>query len=239
MEQKPKIINVILVSRSGDSKDAYINDLNRLGLQIDHVEIPSEILERCRIKKYSGIFVDLITLIKIGSREKRILDDISRHFPVMYIRVDPSDNSVVGLFPGQSVPGKDALPNFIQATCKTFNASKIRVDKRVNKILNVIYFPERNSSTDNTIRVNTVNITARGCFITPITHLNRHDICLIQIKELSDTSLIECTVKWIQQWGTENKFPGMGVAFEKIAINQHKQIREYITPSDTPGIAKE
>ncbi|MFH1075305.1 MAG: hypothetical protein V1753_00425, partial [Pseudomonadota bacterium] len=89
MEQNPKILNVILVAMSGKNKESYINELNRLGAQTDYVEKPSEILERCRIKKYSCIFVDLITLIKIGSREKQTLDDIIRHFPVMYIRVDP------------------------------------------------------------------------------------------------------------------------------------------------------
>ncbi|MBW2646828.1 MAG: PilZ domain-containing protein [Deltaproteobacteria bacterium] len=220
--------NLILIAEPGESKERYLKELQRFNAVVDCVQGPNELFQKCRRKKYSGILVDLKTMIKTSDSKKQLIDKLSIRLPIIRLRINPSTNSIVGLFPGQDVPGDDALRFFIEK-CKGFKPSRIRIDRRINKILNVVIFQDNELDEEKGIRANIIDISFRGCFINTLHPLNSNERIWIRIKELKDTSPIQCEIRWAQHWGEEDCLPGVGALFTQIKDEQIKDLQQYVS----------
>ncbi len=220
--------NLILIAEPGERRKRYLKELQKFNAVIDCVQGPNEVFQKCRRKKYSGILVDLKTMIRTSDSKKQLIDKLSIRLPAIRLRINPSTNSVVGLFPGQDVPGDDSLQVFI-AKCKELKPSRIRIDRRINKILNVIIFQDNEFDEEKGIRANIIDISFRGCFINTLHPLNSNERIWIRIKELEDTSPIQCEIRWVQHWGEQDRLPGVGALFTQIKDEQLKDLQQYVS----------
>jgi hypothetical protein len=220
--------NLILIAEPGERKERYLKELQKFNAAIDCVQGPNELFQKCRRKMYSGILVDLKTMIKTSDSKKQLLDKLSIRLPIIRLRINPSTNSVVGLFPGQDVPGDDALRFFIEK-CRELKPSRIRIDQRTNKVLNVVIFQDNEFDEEKGIRANIIDISFRGCFINTLNPFNSNERIWIRIKELKDTSPIQCEIRWAQHWGEEDRLPGFGALFTQIKDEQLKDLHQYVS----------
>ncbi len=219
-------LNLILIVKQEEGRERYLKELQNFNAAVDCVQGPDEVFQKCRRKKYSGILIDLKTMIGAPDSKKQLIDKLSTRLPTIRLRINPSTDSVIGLFLGQNVPGEDALRVFIEKKCKELTPSKIRIDRRTSKILNVLIFQGDEFNEEKGIRANILDISLRGSFINTLHPIKRKERFWIRIKELEDTSPIQCETRWIQRWGEKDHLPGVGVLFTQITNEQIQDIQQ-------------
>lgn len=216
-------IRVILVSREGHAKQAYLNAIKPLGIQIDTVSTFTELHSALAENLYSGVMVDLVTKIKGSREEKGLIHQILELYPVLQLKWEDKTGLIQTLCLGQS-KGSGTLKDFIYEECGSFTARAISSTPRRDIHFNVILSRNANFSQNSIEKTVTVNISKEGCFIYSVGKWERTFNCWMKIKELNDDTPILGEVKWAIPWGKVMKFPGIGIKFENIRKNQLEEI---------------
>lgn len=216
-------IRVILVSREGHEKQAYLNAIKPLGIQIDTVSTFTELHRALADNLYNGVMVDLVTKIKGSREEKELIHRVLELYPVLQLKWEDETKLIRTLYLGQS-KGSGTLEDFIYEECGSFTARTIRISPRRDINFNVILSRNANFSQNSIEKTVTVNVSEEGSFIYSVGKWEGTFNCWMKIKELNDDTPIRGEVKWAIPWGKAMKFPGIGIKFKNIRKNQFEEI---------------
>lgn len=158
---------------------------------------------------YSGILVDLPSIIKSKGEEKIVAYTLANFFPTLRVR------TMGGMLIPMSMPGSakqdKSLDDFLSKTCSEFAPRKLRVYRRHPICLSTLacYNGEE-------IRGFTLNVSWEGMFIVD---LQAERYCLgapvtILIPEFSCN--IPAKVCRIKPWGIQRHAPGIGILFSNM-----------------------
>lgn len=157
---------------------------------------------------YSGILVDLPSIIKAKGEEKIVAYTLTNFFPTLRVRALGSV-LVPMTMPGSAKQDKN-LSDFLNSTCKAFSPRKLRAFRRHMACLSTIV-----KYKGEEFRGFTLDIGWGGAFIVDVAAEKfsaRADI-IIFLPEFSYE--IEATICWIRPWG-KRYAPGVGVSFSKL-----------------------
>lgn len=220
--------NYILVAEPGQRRERYLKAISDFDVAVDCVDLPGDVFEKCCGKEYSGLLLDFVTMMKSHGSKKLQVEELATRLPSIRLHVDSKRNCVVGLLYGQTVTGDGVLRVFVEK-CSEFNASKIRLSERIEKIFSVLLFQDNDLSKHKGLRANTTNISCDGAFITTLHPISKKDRIWAQIQEFEDNSPIPCEVCWVQPWGVENRLPGVGVLLVETSQQQQKELKYYVS----------
>lgn len=156
--------------------------------------------------RFSGVLVDLVTMVKAKEEEKLIAHTLTELYPTLRVK-SMGSLLIPMIMPGNAQQDK-SLNDFFSKTCAGFTARTLRHSRRRDICLPVLIGTERSA---------TLNLSWDGAFIVAMTP-ERYSVG----ERLAMTLMVEghglnvdVTVKRLQPWG-ERRLPGMGVAFENL-----------------------
>ena len=106
---------VILLSDDGHARQAYLNAIRTLGVQVDTVSSFRDLRKAMTHTPYHGVMIDLITKIKAPSDEKEIAYEMLEIFPVVQLKWEVQAGLIRTLYFGQSKGGRNIRGVYLQA----------------------------------------------------------------------------------------------------------------------------
>ncbi len=183
-------------------------------------------------KQYSGIIVDLHTIIISSYREKEFFYSLSKGIPILTIDSGEEDFKMGFYLKGKYIIDKPQATNlidyFIYEICAKNAPRKIRRYSRKEIYLNVILSTNNGGEKK---RTNLLNLSEGGCFIIAPNSKEEYKSKNIEfiINDLEDKTPIIGEIKWVIRWGEIfSKLPGYAVEFKKISKNQKSEITNII-----------
>lgn len=223
-----KNIRVLLISENGLAQQAYLDELYKLGAEVDCIESPDQMHDRLCDIPYNGLLVDVPTMIRSDSGNKSRVTRIMDRYPVLRLLYNPEQGGIRGLSQGSTVRDNRTLESFVLNECLTFPARSIRRVGRSDLVLNVLLAQNREQFGKDDERTVTVNVSEQGCFVYSTRLWEEIEPAWIVVNELDDQSPIELKVHWARTWGKTNRLPGIGTSYVRIADNQLEQIRNLL-----------
>lgn len=155
---------------------------------------------------YSGMLVDLPSMVKSKGEEKIVAYTLANFFPILRVR------TMGGMLVPMAMPGSakqdKSLDDFLHKTCIAFAARPLRAYRRhpVN-LATMIH------SKNEDFRGFTLNISWGGLFVVDVNAEKFHigDIVTILFPEFGAT--ITAVVRRIIPWGTQRYVPGIGLSY--------------------------
>ena len=170
---------------------------------------------------YSGILVDLPSIIKSKGEEKIVAYTLANFFPTLRVRT-MGGMLIPMAMPGSAKQDKN-LDDFLSKTCSTFEPRKLRLFRRHSICLTTLI-----NYNGNEIRGFTLNVSWGGMFIVDLQaeRFRLGDTVSILIPEFDCNIVAEvCRIK---PWGIQRHTPGIGLRFSSL-----DQIAESVIASIT------
>jgi hypothetical protein len=217
-------VKVILVcQKEGNARQAYINALKPLGVQVDTVPSLSKLYKMLTENLYNGVMVDFKTKVKASSGEKELIHNVLEQFPVAQLNFEEKTGKIRSLHYGRA-SNSETLEAFIKEECRLFIARPIRSSHRKKAHFNVLLSKTGDFSEKDIDLTVTINVSEGGCFLYSVDDLQNGAKVMMVLKELEDQKPIIGEVKWKIRWGEAMQIPGIGVKFEDINEGQFAEI---------------
>jgi Tfp pilus assembly protein PilZ len=219
-------IKVLLLSGEGKAKQAYLDTIKHLDIDVDTVSSITELYKTMINKPCHGVMIDLPTKIKASRDEKALVHEVLNKFPVINLRWENETGTIKTLYHSKIQSG-GTIKDFINQECRSFNPRTIRSSVRKNINFNVMLTKSDNFKEENMERTITIDVSKGGCFIYSPKKWERHSDVLLIIKELEDHTPIRGKVIWGIAWGEAMRIPGIGVMFKEIKSSQLENISDH------------
>jgi hypothetical protein len=157
---------------------------------------------------YSGILVDLPSIVKSKGEEKIVAYTLANFFPTLRVRTLGSV-LVPMTMPGSAKQDKN-LNDFLSLTCPAFDPRKLRAFRRHPACLATIV-----KQNEVEYRGFTLNLAWGGAFIVDVSaekFSGKNEITVF-LPEFG--FVIDATIRWIKPWG-ERFAPGIGISFNNL-----------------------
>ena len=169
---------------------------------------------------YSGILVDLTSIIKAKGEEKLVACSLVNFYPVL--RVKAIGSMLLPMAMAGDAKQASSLADFINKSCTVFTPRRLRTHRRKNVYLPVMISCKEDS--ESVSRNFAFNISWGGLFV-----VDMHPERFSTGDELSlffpDQTLgIKAIVIHIQAWGSCSSPPGIGVKFKSIDESLEKKL---------------
>lgn len=217
-------VKLMLVSMPGKTRKAYIEALDRIGVDYDVVDNFSQIKDEYNAVKYNGFLIDVATIVRSGSREKVEANHLIERFPVLRINYHASRGDIRGLPFGKFSGEGSTIEQFINSECASFPPRSLRGSKRISKILNVLVLRSVSQPRGTAERSVTINLSADSAFLYSVSKWNEGDRVWLIIKELSDHQPISAVIQRVVPWGMKNRYPGIAVRFLEMSDKQSDEL---------------
>lgn len=217
-------IRLILISQDGPARRAYLEALNKTGVEVDVVSSFGEIYKLLSENQYNGVMVDFRTKMRSSGREMDTAIKILEQVPFVNLKYEEDTGTIKSLSYGQT--GSHTLEEFIDRECRSFSARRIRINERKDVHFNIVLSSASDLSEKADERAVTINVSNGGCLIYSTGNWEVSEKVMIVIKELEDKRPITCEVRWKRTWGEEMQVPGIGVKFEDISEGQLREFCE-------------
>ena len=197
---------ILVVSYVDETRDALISTLNKNGVRSVSCASFCEAENLALKDLYSGLLVDLPSIIKSKGEEKIVAYTLANFFPTLRVR------TMGGMLIPMAMPGSakqdKSLDDFLSKTCCLYEPRKLRVFRRHPICLSTLV-----TYKGDEFRGFTLNISWGGMFIVDL-HAERFTVgepLSILIPEFGCT--ISAEVSRIKLWGIQRHPPGLGVVF--------------------------
>lgn len=204
----------------------YLDQVRRVVGEPVIVGTVSELFSCMVREQFSGILLDVPTLVRASTGEKASLYDLLNVFPVLRVKWDPRAATVRALFYDRLPKPGAGLEDFVRSQCAAFAPRSIRRGERIPLHCNVMVSNSRDFPPSSLIRTVTLNVSAGGCFLIGAGPWARGRRLWLRIVELEDQSPIEVEIRWGKEWGESLGIPGAGVRFLSIAPQQLDRLTE-------------
>jgi hypothetical protein len=187
--------------------------------------------EECSGKKYTGIIIDIYTIVSASTEEKGFFFSLQKGLPVMQMKHGFQPMEVSGFVDPKKageLSGIELVENFIHSNCMKTQPRGIRIFERKKVLLKIQFLL---SKKDLPFNSELLDISQDGCFIMVPHGVNvqNENRVWITINDLKDHDLITCTVKWKKtQMANDKLMVGLGTQFEKISKKQKMEILEIL-----------
>lgn len=218
---------ILLVAENGPARDAYTDVLHSLDVCVDCIASPDEMTETLADSSFSGLLVDIPTMIRCESSNKNRITHIMDRFPVLRLMYNPEMGGIRGLAQGGTVKDNRNLADFVLHECVPFMPRSIRVAERKDVVFNVKLFAELDREDQAELTV-TVNVSEHGCFVYSVHDWDMDSPAWMIVDEFEDKSPIEMKVCWLRKWGQAMALPGIGTRFESMSAHQYVQLHSYL-----------
>jgi hypothetical protein len=213
-------IRVLLFVEEGRARQKYLEALSGCGARVFVTSSYSDLSEEICNQTYHGVLLDLPTKMKAIKDDKAYVYRLVEKFPVAHLQVDEKSGDVRCFHAQQKSRG--TLFDFIDNQCRMFRPSKIRADARKEIFLPVLIYKYREDKRPE--RSITRDISSGGCFIFSTRRWKTGHFIWIQVKDLSDTSLIHAQIRAVVKWGETRQVPGIGVQFIDLSQSQAEEL---------------
>ncbi len=219
---------VLLIAESGLARAAYVETLRDMDVEVDCIGSPDEMTGALIDAPYSGLLIDVPTMIRCDSTDKNRITRVMDRFPVLRLMYNPKFGGIRGLAQGGTVRDNRDLGEFVISECVPFHPRSIRISQRHELIFNVMLMNDlRHVSTEGE-RTVTVNVSEHGCFVYSVDDWKVDSLAWLVVTELDDPTPIELKVRWQRGWGGAMRLPGIGASFESMTTRQYIQLHSFL-----------
>jgi hypothetical protein len=212
-------MKLILVCKEGAALQAYLHYIKALGVELDVVSSFYEAIQMMIGNPYQGLFIDLITQMKMSVEEKNVSKEILRVFPTLYLKWYANSGSIFPIFPDKTI-AYGSLEKFINIECQSFTARTVRLNTREMVHFNVLLSSDESMYEKFLERTVTINISKNGCFLFSGRDWSGYSTAWFIIVELQDKTPIEGNIHWSVEWGNQMTISGIGIGFKYISQHQ-------------------
>ncbi|WP_031483509.1 hypothetical protein [Maridesulfovibrio frigidus] len=220
-------VRILLVCMEGASLNAYIKELDSLGVAYDVVPSFGDTYKHKKTK-YNGFLFDVATVVRAKPKEKIEANRFVERFPVLRINYLLSGNVIRGIPIGQFSGESNELVYFITHVCANFPARSLRGSKSSSRVLNVLLRRELGPDKIRIEKSVTFDISEEGGFFFSVKRWEEGEPLSVVVKELADMTPILSVVQRVQIWGKTDKIPGIEVKFLTMTEAQADQIEELL-----------
>lgn len=218
---------ILMVVREPEARSAYEEILERVGIRYHTARDFNEALGMTIDAPYSGLLVDILTLVRCTKEEKTIAYDCINFYPTLRIKWDSRQHSVA-LGPQENPPTAGdtatALARFVHDRCSTFPARSLRRFARKDSYLSLLLQADAPSASP--LKTFTVNISQGGAFVHTTTSFVKKDRVRLILPELAEEPPILAGVCWSIPWGGCRSIPGVGVMFDGLTPRQADWLKQ-------------
>ncbi|WP_243311813.1 hypothetical protein [Fundidesulfovibrio agrisoli] len=218
-------IRVLLVCEEGPARRAYLLALEGPDLRVDVADSPRSVKERIQTVAYQGVVVDMHTLMRDRTYDKRELFRLEERFPVVRVRLDPATGEIAGVSCGEAIRGKAGLREFIVSQCGCARSAAAHLAEGVPLNLAVMICPARSSLEEKCGKSVTLRMALAGCSVFAPAPPEEGALLWLIFPDLSDRTPIPSRVVWRVPWGGKRAAPGMGLTFTSLT---QAQLREFL-----------
>lgn len=220
---------LLLVARPGEARDAYVAELERLGVQFDLASSFGEVPRLACEKPYNGLLIDLLTLVRTCSEDKNIAYECINFYPSTRIKWERGSQTVHVLSFDQS-PNTDgsALQAFVEDKCMPFQGRTLRRASRKDIVMNVRLGRSLESIQEKGLKTFTANISRGGAFIHTVEQYETGERVWLISDELFGAEPASGLVCWQQAWGKGRAIPGIGIRFDTLTEEQAAELARIV-----------
>ncbi len=226
-EDKDGPKKLVLICSHEESLDLYKSQLAPYkNIRLESYRTGRDFLDTTsKNKSYCGFMVDLRTILKGSPEDKDFFYELLNSFPVMRISHSKDKKTIKGNFRSKNYLGKEVYDYFLNDICAHFEPRGIRTTSRRHVFLNLLLrFPNRGAES-YPVKTNTVDVSESGLFIVDPRPPKKHEPFRVVINELSDSTAIEGTVRWVLPWGESIRhLPGFGCDLKSIKPQQKEEL---------------
>ena len=199
---------ILVISYSDKAREALSENLKLNGIAAISCSSFCEAENQALQNLFSGILVDLPSMIKAKGEEKIVACSLTGFYPTLRVRTVGSV-LVPMIMPG-STKQDDSLIDFLNNTCSVFTPRILRAYKRHRVSVSVLLIHGELEK-----RSFTMNISWGGAFLVDIDaeKFEPGEEVAIRLPEFACS--VKAEVRWLQLWGNRLA-PGIGVRFESI-----------------------
>lgn len=219
---------LLLIAEIGVSRAAYVEVLRDIDIEVDCISSPDEMTGALIDTPYSGLLIDVPTMIRCECGDKNRITRIMDRFPVLRLMYNPKYGGIRGLAQGGTIRDNRDLTEFVLNDCVPFSPRSIRVAQRHGVVFNVALFDDLDHLEQGGERTVTVNVSEHGCFVYSVNDWQVDKPAWIVVQEFEDKTPIELLVRWQRPWGKAMRIPGIGASFESMTTLQYIQLHSYL-----------
>lgn len=217
-------IRVVLAAAPGIARQAYLEELLRLGAEVEVLDSPKDVLMAVVTHDCQGILFDTPTLIRDKSFDRRALGALESVFPVIRLRYDHQDGRIDGICDQQIFDQGDVLNCFIQAECGQFHPRTLRGVERRDLSLPVFLCDAAHQAPEAGEKTATINLSMRGCFVFSVAARPQDAQLWLIFADFEDQTPVPVRVSWNCPWGARREVPGVGLEFLSLTLSQTNQL---------------
>lgn len=187
--------------------------------------------KECGEKKYTGIIIDMYTIVSSSTEEKGFFFSLQKGLPVIQMKHGFQPLEVSGFVDQKKageLSGIKLVENFIHSNCIKTQPRGIRMFERKKVLLKIQFLLSKENLPINS---ELLDISQEGCFIMVPSEVNvqKENRIWITINDLKDKNLITCIVKWKKtQLANDKPMVGLGTKFETISKKQKTEILDLL-----------
>ncbi len=218
---------VLIVADPAERRSYARHFTDRPGVELEEYASIRQFRDQCMGKAYSGVMVDIRTLIQARADEKEFFSVLTEAFPVMRMRRGPGAGMLTGLVEGEDLGHfkGEALVEAFVTLCDKQPPRGVRNQRRKQIILNAMLSLQDPPTEDSWFRVSLWDFSQGGCFVVTVEDRRKGDLVWLIIRELENHTPIGCRVQWCLPWGADNRhLPGLGLSFQSIAEDQRLEL---------------
>lgn len=199
---------ILVISYTDETRAALVATLNNNGVLAASCATFCEAENLALEGLYSGILVDLPSIIKSKGEEKIVAYTLTNFFPTLRVRAMGS-MLVPMTMPGSAKQDKN-LGDFLSITCPAFVPRTLRVFRRHPVCISTLLHCKGEE-----YRGFTLDLSWRGAFIVDVFSERFAGESNIAISFLETGFTLDSTIRWTKPWGRRFA-PGIGVSFNEL-----------------------
>lgn len=199
---------IIAIGYSEDTRTAFVDALQKAGVEAVAAASFYDAETLVLNGSYSGLLVDLPSIVKAKGDEKVVACSLTNFFPTLRVR------AVGSVLVPMTMPGAarqdNSLNDFLLKSCSVFEPRRLRRHRRRDIIMSAqLHGPHSNERTF------TLNLSWGGAFVLD-TLPERFTIgAPLDIYLPEAELLVPTTINWLRPWG-ERRLSGLGVSFIRL-----------------------
>lgn len=217
---------IMIVVSDAEAGNAYAAALSGISATCDKAGSFREMAAMATETPYSGLIIDLPTLVRCSKEEKVIAYDCINLFPVLRVKWESRQNKI-NVSPLENHNCHDvesAFRYFIENVCSSFHARTIRKHKRKQVNLSALLCPDESFADQNTRKTFTVTLSKGGVFVYTMEEWRQDAPLWLRFIESRDQTPVPAVVRWSQKWGVSRSIPGIGMSFGELEPRLEKEI---------------
>jgi len=219
---------ILMVVEEPEARSAYEEALCRVGVSYHVAASFNEVLRMSIDAAYSGLLIDILTLVRSSKEEKSIAYDCINFYPTLRVKWDArtKNMSLSPLEQSFSTDPESVLAHFIESRCKSFCARSLRRFNRKDTYLSLILSTCRTFPDAESLKTFTVNVSQGGAFVQTTEPPAIGDTVWLRFFEMPGEEPVKAIICWRIEWGGSRSIPGVGVMFDSLSEQQAGWIKK-------------